>query len=104
MRTMALKRAIEAVFSRPPLLKWYCKAIDTVGLDSKSATADFFERASSADISPVRFFDPNWFRTNYRVTGINAFLNYMTEKKHRLAWPSPFFAPRWYSRKFGLTD
>jgi len=41
----------------------------------RMAAADFFERAATTDISPVRFFDPIWVRANYPTDGVNAFLS-----------------------------
>ncbi|MEA2937265.1 MAG: hypothetical protein QOC56_769 [Alphaproteobacteria bacterium] len=91
-----------SIFSSPPLLWWYAKKTGADNLSATSATDDFLRRAATDDISPVRFFEPGWFRARYRVNGANAFLAYLGDRKLRLARPSPIFAPRWYARRHGL--
>src|SRR6266511_314897 len=65
----------------------------------------FFNDTATTEIYTLSLHDalPIWFRAKYGANGVNAFLSYITDEKHRLAWPSPLFAPRWYSRKFGVT-
>jgi hypothetical protein len=67
--------AICGVFSRPADLQWYCRSIGVAALDTDSAVDDFFRRSEFIDISPPRFFDPQWFRARFPVTGVNAFLS-----------------------------
>ena len=94
--------AVRGVFSRPANLQWYCQSIGVAALDTDSAVDDFFRRSEFIDVSPTRFFDPQWFRARFPVTGVNAFLSYVTNERQRLAPPSPLFAPRWYSRTHRL--
>ena len=97
-----IRVAIKNVFSRPAHLRWYCQQVGVANLDPGSAVDDFFKRSEFFDISPVRFFDPQWFRAKFPVTGVNAFLSYVTNDAQRLAPPSPLFAPRWYARRYRL--
>ena len=97
-----IRIAIKKVFSRPAHLRWYCQQVGIANLDPGSAVDDFFKRSEFIDVSPVRFFDPQWFRAKFPVTGVNAFLSYVTNDAQRLAPPSPLFAPRWYARQYRL--
>ena len=97
-----IRQAVRAIFGRPAHLQWYCRIIGVPGLEAETAVSDFFKRSEFLDISPTRFFDPAWFRSQYRVNGINAFLGYMLNEQQRLARPSPLFLPRWYARANGL--
>jgi hypothetical protein len=97
-----IRSTVELILSRPAHLTSYCARTGSVFLDHKRAAQDFFQRAAKSDISPVRFFDPGWFRTRYRVTGPNAFLSYLRDGRQRLAVPSAVFAPRWYARRYKL--
>src|ERR1043166_8437207 len=103
-----IRSALQSIFSRVPYLQWYSGSLAARGklsprvLSAEGAAADFLARAGSEDISPVRFFDPVWFRGRYRVDGVNAFLSYLRDARQRLAWPSAFFAPRWYCRTNNL--
>src|SRR5665213_2170527 len=94
-----LRDSLSALFARPVYLEWYCTSAACGDLDPCAAVEDFLYRAKDDDISPVRFFDPGWFRSKYRADGANAFLSYFSNERQRLAWPSPLFAPRWYSRR-----
>ena len=98
-----IRQAIESIFGHAPYLKWYARQIGVAGLGVNDATYDFCERSALHDISPVRFFDPTWFRKRYRVVGVNAFVSYMRDANQQLAWPSPIFAPRWYCRRHALS-
>jgi hypothetical protein len=102
LKPEAIRKTVQALFARPSYLEWYCTHVQVPGLDKKRAVLDFFERAASEDVSPTLFFDPIWFRSKYCATGPNAFLSYLANDEQRLAWPSPLFAPRWYSRRYGL--
>ena len=103
-----IRSALQSIFSRVPYLQWYSGSLAARGklsprvLSAEGAADDFLARAGSEDISPVRFFDPVWFRGRYRVDGVNAFLSYLQDTRQRLAWPSAFFAPRWYCRTNNL--
>lgn len=102
LKLSKIRIAIEKVFSRPAQLRWYCKQVAVANLDPGGAVDDFFKRSEFFDVSPVRFFDPQWFRAKFPVTGVNAFLSYVTNDAQRLAPPSPLFAPRWYARQYRL--
>ena len=93
---------VESILSRPAHLIFYCVTTGSVFLDGKRAADDFFQRAATSDLPPVRFFDPVWFRSRYRVTGPNAFVSYLQNPGWRLAAPSAVFAPRWYARRYAV--
>jgi hypothetical protein len=80
-------------------LGWYL-AEHTTAERAAAAADDFALRSASRDITPTPFFDPAWFRENYEVKGPNAFLDYLDRKDRRFAWPSAFFASRWYARRY----
>ena len=77
-----IRSALQSIFSRVPYLQWYSGSLAARGklsprvLSAEGAADDFLARAGSEDISPVRFFDPVWFRGRYRVDGVNAFPDY----------------------------
>ena len=98
-----LRCTLEAIFTRNAYLSWYCQNTGCGNLDFRQAAENFLERAKNEDVSPVRFFDPAWFRSLYKVVGPNAFLSYISDTRQRLAWPSPLFWPRWYSRRNKLS-
>jgi hypothetical protein len=97
-----IRRTVVALFEREICRHWYCARAGTGPLDRADAADLFLERARVADISPAPFFDPGWFRSKYRVNGVNSFLDYLSDPRQRLAWPSPLFWPRWYSRRHRL--
>jgi hypothetical protein len=98
-----MRCTLEAIFTRNAYLSWYCQNTGCGNLDFRQAAENFLERAKNEDVSPVRFFDPAWFRSLYKVVGPNAFLSYISDTRQRLAWPSPLFWPRWYSRRDKLS-
>jgi hypothetical protein len=102
LNSLAIEQTIDIVFSFAPFLRWYLESAGLHGLDAKDAASHFLSRAATEDVSPVPFFDPAWFRANYDVCGVNAFLSYLTDRARRLAWPSPLFAPRWYANQHRL--
>lgn len=110
MSDVDVRSAVQSIFSRPPFLQWYTGALAARGkvsarlVDAEAAADDFLTRARVDDISPVRFFDPTWFRTNYPVAGVNGFLSYLRNPGQRLASPSAVFAPRWYCRQNRLNS
>src|SRR5581483_1454032 len=97
-----LRTALEAAFARPIYLNWYRGKVRAPNLTAASAVDDFLARSTWRDISPLVFFDPEWFRNRFRVDGVNAFVSYLTDDRLRLAPPSPLFHPRWYCRQNGL--
>src|SRR4051812_47160712 len=96
------RQVIGEILSRPHHLLWFCGANDLIVSDGHDAVEQFLQGARTSDISPFRFFDPNWFRSKYRVVGPNAFISYLQSPQQRLAAPSPVFAPRWYCRRYAL--
>lgn len=102
MNEEQVRTTVELILSHPAHLIFYCASTGTVFLDGRRAAQDFFQRAAMSDMSPVRFFDPGWFRSRYRVTAANAFLSDLQNPQWRFAVPSPVFAPRWYARRYSL--
>jgi len=100
--TERIRSLIRTVYSRPAHLQWYCQNIGEPNLDVESAADDFIKRSVFLDVSPVRLFDPQWFRDRFPVARVNAFMSYITNAAQRLAPPSPLFSPRWYMRQHGL--
>jgi hypothetical protein len=98
-----LRFNLEAIFTHSAYLSWYCQNSGCGNLDFRQAAENFLDCAKTEDVSPVRFFDPEWFRSLYSVVGPNAFLSYISDTRQRLAWPSPLFWPRWYSRRNKLS-
>ena len=103
MDDCSIRRGVTEALSRPHHLAWFRTATGFVVQDSQHAADIFFENADNFDFSPFRFFDPQWFRSRYRVDGPNAFLSYLRNSSQRLAVPSPLFAPRWYTRRYRLS-
>jgi len=99
----SIRRGVTEALSRPHHLAWFRTATGFVVQDGQHAADIFFENADNFDFSPFRFFDPQWFRSRYRVDGPNAFLSYLRNSSQRLAVPSPLFAPRWYTRRYRLS-
>lgn len=100
--TKRVRTLLRALYSRPAHLQWYCQNIGVPDLDAKSAADDFIKRSIFLDVSPVRLFDPEWFRSRFPVTRVNAFMSYIMTDAQRLAPPSPLFSPRWYMREYRL--
>ena len=100
--TTRIRSLIRGVYSRPAYLQWYCQNIGVANLDAESAADDFIKRSTFFDVSPVRLFDPQWFRGRFPVAHVNAFMSYVANDAQRLAPPSPLFWPRWYMRTYGL--
>ena len=92
--------ALRAIFSNPVAHSWYARQTDIAATSVDAAIDNFLQRSAKEDITPTIFFDPVWFRANYRVEGANAFLSYLNRQDQRFAWPSPLFAPRWYARRY----
>ena len=99
----SLKAILEEIFARRPFLDWYRSEMSLDHASVGETVNDFVSRSEVSDVTPIRFFDPVWFRSQYRLSGVNAFVSYLKDESLSLARPSPLFDARWYSRRNNLT-
>lgn len=90
-------RLVTAAFRQPRNLEWYSQRSGISDLNPEDAARHFLGSAATQEVSPVPLFDPGWFRSRFRVSGVNSFVEYVSNPKLRLAPPSPAFLPRWYA-------